>query len=117
MAGVGYSRHVGAATALLHDRFTVCSCAMAVCLFLFFRTVKLPADSRTARVIRWLAGFTLSIYLLHPFVLDVLFKFGFHTDIAHGAVSVPVVAVVVDAICLCVVALIRLIPWVGKWVV
>ncbi len=117
LAGVLYSRHVGVATALMHDRFTVSSCAMAVCLFLLFRTVKLSADTRTARVMRRLSGCTLGVYLLHPFVLDVLYKFGFHTEIAHAAVAVPVVAVVVAAISLGIVALLRLIPGAGKWVV
>ena len=117
LAGVLYSRHTGAAVALLHDRFSITSCVEAICLFLLLRTVKLSADSRAARVIRRLSGCTLGIYLLHPFVLDCLYKAGFHTDILHAAISVPIVTAAVAAISLAVVALIRLIPWAGKWLV
>lgn len=116
-AGVLHSQRIGVATALLHGDFTITTFAEAVSLFLLFRTVKTPADSRTARVFARLSACTLGIYLLHPFVLEVMLKFGFGTMLCSAWVSVPLVAAVVGLICLAVTAVLRRIPVVGKWVV
>jgi len=116
-AGILYSRHTGAPVALLHGDFTVTTFFEAVSLFLLFRTVKTEPDSRCAKVFGELSACTLGIYLLHPFVMELLLRLGFGTMIVHGGIGTVFVTVVVTAICLCTAAVLRRIPAVGKWIV
>lgn len=115
--GVLQSRRVGVAVALLHDNFALPTALEAVCLFLLARTCRIDPASRTARVLAWLSGCTLGVYLLHPFVMDVLQRMGFASTTIPAWVGVPALTVVVGLICFAVTALLRLIPVVGKWVV
>ena len=64
-----------------------------------------------------LSACTLGIYLLHPFVMELLLHFGFGTMIVHAGIGTVLVTVAVTAICLCVTAVLRRIPVVGKWIV
>lgn len=116
-AGILYSRHIGVPVALMHGDFTVTTFAEAVSLFLLFRTVKADPDSRCAKVFGELSACTLGIYLLHPFVMEMLLHFGFGTMIVHAGIGTVLVTVAVTAICLCVTAVLRRIPVVGKWIV
>lgn len=117
LAGILFSQHAGTPTPLLHGNFTAPTCTEAVCLFLLFRTVKQPKSTRTARIFGRLSACTLGIYLLHPFALDMLRKFGFYVGICPAWVSVPIVAAAVTLICLAVTAALRRIPVAGKWIV
>ena len=116
LAGILYSRHTGTATALLHAEYTATTFAEAVSLFLLFRTVKVSASSRTGRIFTELSACTLGIYLLHPFILERLQTFGFDTRTFHAAFSIPLVMLAVVLICLLVSALLRRIPYAGKWI-
>lgn len=117
LAGILYSRHAGAPMPFLFGDYTLTTFAEAVILFLLFRTVKIPAESRTARIFAELSACTMGIYLLHPFVLEHLAACGFDTLILPAWAGVPVVSAAVAVLCLIASALLRRIPAVGKWIV
>lgn len=84
----------------------------ALLLFLLF--LRLPTDSLGPRAARWLpklSGYTLFVYLIHPFVLEHLDSlFGLDTLTFSPWLSVPLIAGLVFGISLCGAWILHQIP-------
>lgn len=103
----------------LLGNFSFSSVVEGLCLLILFKNVG-SARLFTKHSGLWfrLSSCTLGIYLIHVFVLEHLASwFSFDTSFAALPVSLPVLAVSVFLISLTVVALLRRIPVIGKWIV
>lgn len=116
VCGILYSRHVGAAN-VLFDEFSAPGAAAAVSLFLLFRTLPDAKTERSSKIWEWISAHTLGIYLLHPLMLAALHHFGFHAGVLPTWIGVPLLAAAVFVLCFAVIAVLRIIPGLGKWLV
>jgi len=114
-----YSISVGMPTELLYNYFCIPTYAEAVLIFLMFQNMKEPVFFKKWKtVIRYISECTLGIYLLHVYVMDTLsVGYGIHTKAFGPVEGVLIVSVIVFAICLAVIAILKKIPIVKKWVV
>lgn len=69
------------------------------------------------KVLRRFSDMTFGVYLLHPFVLEVLKRQGITTTMLHPVISIPLLTVLVFILCLIPVWLLKKIPFLGKWIV
>lgn len=64
-----------------------------------------------------LSSLTFGIYLLHPFMLQVLEAFDVTTLSPHPILMIPLLILLVSLMCLIPTWIIRKIPFIGKWIV
>jgi surface polysaccharide O-acyltransferase-like enzyme len=112
-----WARHTGAPFALLCGEYTLPTAAEAVCIFLLFRSLKVPEGGRAAKLLPAAAADTLGIYLIHPFLISVLEEFGVTTGSFCAWISVPLLTLGIFLLSAAAAALLRRIPAVGKWIV
>ena len=113
------SWHKGEPLSDLLGNFSFSSVFEGLCLLILFRNIG-TASLFTGHSRLWLrlSSCTLGIYLIHVFVLEHLASwFSIDVSFAPLPVSLPALAVGVFLISLAVVALLRRIPFVGKWIV
>ncbi|MGM9652990.1 MAG: acyltransferase [Eubacteriales bacterium] len=115
-AGIAYSRQTGAPSALLCEEFTLPTCAEAVSLFLFFRTLRIAPECRFARLLSALTPCTLGVYLLHPFLMEHLRDLGVTTLLLPAWAGVPLIALLCLLLSMAVSALLIRIPYLGRWI-
>ncbi len=103
--------------ALLCGEYTLPTAAEAVCIFLLFRSLRIPEDGRAAKLLPAAAADTLGIYLIHPLFISVLEEFGVTTGSFNAWISVPLFTLGIFLLSAAAAALLRRIPAVGKWIV
>ncbi len=62
-----------------------------------------------------LSKYTMGIYLLHPFVIQILTKLGVSTLLIHPIIMIPILTMLVFILCLGITRLLFFIPIVNKW--
>ncbi len=83
---------------------------MTAAIFVFFQYHANGIANRFRGAVSTVSGCTLGIYLIHPFVMVVLQKFGIGVDMCPLYVSIPLVTVVTFLVSLCIVWCIKKIP-------
>lgn len=108
--------HKNQPSTILNTPFTLAS--MVACFGIFTlckyycRTITLPANGWLHRF----ASLTFGIYLLHPFMLQIVEKVGITTLQPHPILMIPVLIILVSAMCIIPTWLLRKIPILGKWI-
>lgn len=90
--------------------FASCFGIYALCKY-YCQTITLSSNN-------WLTNFsplTFGIYLLHPFMLQLIEKLGITTLYPHPIVMIPVLIVLVTIMCIIPTWLLRKIPFVKTW--
>lgn len=88
---------------------TVVSPGVALYVFAKYNLNSLP------KAVKKIAGWSFGIYLTHALVIETLQRFGFHVMAWDPLFAVPMVSVVVFAICTVITAVLSKIPVVGKY--
>lgn len=114
-----YSAFLGTPTELLYNYFWISTYVEAILIFLMFQNMKEREWMRRGRkVIAYLSECTLGIYLLHVYVLDILKEwYALDTLSFKPIISVWIIAGIVFFICLAVIAILKKIPIINRWVV
>ncbi len=101
----------------IYDGFCLFTFLLVIAVFLFFTEgIKNHKWGKgSAAVIAELSKGTLGIYLLHIGVMELLEARGIHSAMMPVAVGVPLLALLVFALCYGISALLRRIPWVGRY--
>ena len=101
----------------IYDGFCLFTFLLVIAVFLFFMEgIKNHKWGKgSAAVIAELSKGTLGIYLLHIGVMELLEARGIHSAMMPVAVGVPLLALLVFALCYGISALLRRIPWVGRY--
>ena len=86
----------------------------AVSIFIFFKYHGEIAKGKWNRVIRQLSRYSLLIYMLHPFFVEKLNMIGINTIRFHAAWSVPVLSILIVAVCVGVAWVVDRIPVLNK---
>lgn len=113
-----YTLRTGDSSDLIYEITTVFSCLEAMFVFLLFRRLgERRFPPRLAGLLYRGAQGTLTVYLLHVFVLEHLKSWLGWSPVSFTPVlSVPVFSLLVFLLCLPFAALLRRIPRVGSWI-
>lgn len=105
-------------SAAAYDSYSIFTFFVVVSLFLFFQEVpgKIQFPQWAVRIAGELSAATFGIYLLHIWVLEELMDRGIHSMIVPNLIGIPMVALLCFFICCVAVALIRRIPFIGKYI-
>lgn len=101
----------------IYDSFGFFTCTLSMAVFLFFkdRGKKWEISGTFSRVLSSLSQDTLGIYLLHVGVLDYLKTNNILFGNLSSSIGVPVISVLVFALCGLVSAILRRIPFIGRY--
>lgn len=112
-----YSLQNGKATQVFYENFTVAALFMSAGIFLLFknRISKIKFGEKSEKIIITLGSYTFGIYLVHPFIRDLLQIIGIDSLSFNTFVSIPIIAVVVFFICSIIVYIVKKLPVINKW--
>ncbi len=101
----------------IYDSYGIFTFIIVTALFLLTldKGSKLSVGPRSTAVIKVISKDTLGIYLIHIGLIDILARLDVHTMTVPIALGVPLLAVLVFVIGLVIVALLRRIPVLGKY--
>lgn len=107
----------GMAVGAIYDSFGIFTFVIATALFLFFRErlSQKPVEGRKLRILEEMSKDTLGIYLLHIGVMEVLEELGIHSMMIPNVMGIPTFALVCFMLCMLLTAVLRRIPYVGKY--
>lgn len=105
-----YSERTGELSIILNDPMAVNAFISSSCIFVLCKHIK----NINGDIFRKWAGLTFGIYLLHPFVLELLNHVGVDTLFAPAYVTVPLVVVLVTVITAILVFIFQKLPLVRK---
>ena len=97
-------------TPLSFASFIACFGIFALCKY-YCRELVLPKNG----LVQQLVSLTFGIYLLHPFMLQILEELGITTLQPHPILMIPVLVLLVSAMCMLPTWLLRKIPFIKKW--
>lgn len=105
-----YSEKTGALSIILNDTMAVNAFVACTCIFVLCKHIKVTEN----KLLKEGAGLTFGIYLLHPFVLNLLGEAGVDTLFAPAFVAVPLVVIMVTAVTAVLVFAISKVPGLRK---
>ncbi len=102
----------------IYDSYSLFTFLIAAALFLFFKehVARHEFTDKGRKVIEAFSADTLGIYLLHVAILEVAARFGLTTNSLPAALSVPVLSLCNLLIGLCLAAILRRLPKVGRYI-
>lgn len=108
----------GAPAGAVYDSFGLFTFIIVIGLFLFFHETmsKVNYGKKLSLVIREVSACTLGVYLMHILALEYLETQGIHTMTLPIVWGIPVMAIGVFVGCILVSAVLRRIPFVGKYI-
>lgn len=103
---------------IIYDSFGVFTFNIVVALFLFFTEVlsKVNYSAFAKKLIQEVSQATFGIYLAHVLCIEALERCGIHSMIIPNIVGIPLLAVGAFVLCYIFAALLRRIPFVGKYI-
>lgn len=101
----------------IYDSYGIFTFLITVSLFLFFtgRMSRIHYSPRAAAVIREMSLSTLGIYLMHIGLMEFLKPLGIHSMMITPVVCIPVFALFCFAVCSAAAAVLRRLPFVGRY--
>ena len=107
----------GVPTGTVFDSFSVFTFAASVAIYVFFQEVVGKKDlHKGEKIIKELSANTLGIYLIHILVIECLNMYGIHSMIINNIIGIPMFAIACFVIGGLAAALLRRIPFVGKYI-
>lgn len=103
---------------ILYDSFGLFTFIVVVALFLFFtdKMSKVHYSDKASRLIEEVSGNTFGIYVMHLLCMEILESVGFNSMTVPNIIGIPLLALVVFVICMICAAILRRIPFVGKYI-
>lgn len=107
----------GAPVATAFDSFSVFTFAVTVAIYVFFQEVIGKKNlQKGERLIKELSANTFGIYLMHILAIELLSKYNINTMSINIAFGIPLLAIVCFVVCGIAAAILRRIPFVGKYI-
>ncbi len=94
-----------------YNNFMIGVVLEAVGLFVFFKNSQFKFE----KPILWISNYSLGVYLVHIFVIDLLKKIGIHTLMMNAFISVPLLIIVVYGISFMISYVWKHVPLVDKY--
>ena len=107
----------GIPVAAIYDSFGIFTFLTTISLFLFFtgRMSRIHYSPGAAAVIREFSLATLGVYLMHIGLIEFLKPMGIHSMMFTSVVCIPVFALFCFVVCSAAAAVLRRIPFVGRY--
>ncbi len=107
----------GAPVAAIYDSFGIFTFLITVSLFLLFtgKMSRIRYSARTTALIREISLATLGIYLMHIGLMEILKPLGIHSMMFSPILCIPLFALFCFAACAAAAALLRRIPFIGRY--
>lgn len=102
------------ASTLLNNPLMLPQFISCTCIYLLIRNIPWEKKKFTQKISK-LSSYTMGIYLLHPFIIDILAGFGVSTLLIHPLIMIPLLTLLVFILCLTIVKLLFFIPLINKW--
>ena len=116
--GEVYSVSRGGPSDILYGNMSLPVFLEAIIIFILFKKIKFDLTEKFSAVIQTISKGTLTIYLLHPFLLEHFEKwFGLTTLSMNAWVSVPVICILIFTICLLISLVLTKLPLIKTWLV
>lgn len=111
------SLRAGAPSADIYDSYGFFTFLISAALFLLFteKVDRIRFSPRVRRLIREVSLCTLGIYLMHLGLLEYLFPLGIHSMSFTPVLCIPLFSLFCFAVCFVLSALLRRIPFIGKF--
>ena len=102
---------------VIFDNFGVFTFLMVLALLVFFteKVSRVKWSAKTCGVIEEVSAATLGIYLIHLMWMEFLLEKGIHSTMIAPVIGVPLISVIVFGLCLPCAALLRRIPYLGRY--
>lgn len=112
-----YALRVGEPNGEIFDSFSIFTFMISLALFLVFtdKVSRVRFSKGAEKIIKEMSLATLGIYLMHLAFIEFFEPLGFHSMIIPIGVGVPFLAVVCFGICFVISAVVRRIPFIGKY--
>lgn len=112
------AQKAGEPLAEIYDSFGVFTFLIVVALFVFFACGlgNVNYGEKVSKVIKEISKATLGIFLMHLVFIEYLEAFGFHSMMFAPAICIPLFAVCCFGVCMIIAAILRRIPFVGKYI-
>ena len=110
------TRFKGKGMATAFDSYSLFTFFVVVALYVCFQNLKISPKAAGGWLIKELSADTLGIYLMHLLMMEFLDGFGIHSMTIGIILGIPLLAVLCFVICTPVAALLRRIPFVGKYI-
>lgn len=107
-----YSEREGELSTILNNPLLLTAFLSTAALFILAKHL----TYRREKLWRWLQRYTLGIYLLHPFLLQMSRKLGWTTLFAPAAIAIPLSVVLMAILTFIPVYLLSKIPGIRKWI-
>jgi len=103
----------------LMGNFRPMAFCMAIAIFLLAKEFlgQRAFGVRIKRVVLWLSGCTFGIYLVHPLIILAYLKLGGNLYFVSSLISVPLMSFIFFLVSLFIIAVIKKIPLIHKWIV
>lgn len=103
---------------VFYDSFGLFTFFIVLALFVFFENnvSRFQFSENKRKVIKELSADTLGIYLMHVGIMEILSCQGYHSMVVTPVVGVPFIAIICFVICFILAALLRRIPWIGRYI-
>ena len=111
------SAQTGVPDGVIFDSFGVFTFLMVLALLVFFteKVSKVEWSPKTCGVIKEISAATLGIYLMHLMWMEFLMEKGIHSTMVTPLIGVPLISIVCFVLCLVCAAILRRIPFLGRY--
>lgn len=108
----------GTAVGAIYDSFGLFTFIVVVALFLFVtdKCAGVNPGKKSGALIREVSADTLGIYVMHVGLMELTEPMGFHSMMLPNIIGIPVYAVCCFCICLVVAAILRRLPFIGRYI-
>ncbi|MBQ8041386.1 MAG: acyltransferase family protein [Lachnospiraceae bacterium] len=115
--GVLLAWKVNAPVAAIYDSFGIFTFIISVALFVFVceKGEKANFGKAGSMILKEMSANTLGVYVMHVGLMEFTKGRGFHSMIVSNIVGIPLYAVVCFVICALVAAVLRRIPFIGRF--
>lgn len=105
-------------SAVVYDSFSLFTFFVVLAIFLFFheKVGKTRFSARACKAIKEISMATLGIYLMHLAVLEALQDVGIHSMMVAPIIGVPLISVICFLLCLPCAAILRRLPFLGRYI-
>lgn len=116
--GKELSLKAGCPNGEIYDSFSLTTFCIVLACFLFFTEVmsRIRYPEKAAGLIREASLGTMGVYVMHVGMLEILEPYGIHSMMLYNIVGIPLYAVLCFTVCLLLAAVLRRLPFVGKYI-
>lgn len=111
------AQKAGTPLATVYDSYGAFTCIIVIAIYVYFTAHKdrFLLHGMPSKIIRELSACTFGIYVMHVGLMEILKSIGFHPLTVPMIIGVPLFSILCFLICTAIAAILRRIPFIGKY--